>query len=130
MENGIPKVITFSANKGGAGKTRTALLTTNCLGVVGQKFWSATVTKEVLELWIAENEGTNFWYTQSNPEEGKILLYDSRSQRTENRGIEDIQIACMDGCPASPARHRRILSPNPHPALYHLVFFFKQMKKR
>jgi cellulose biosynthesis protein BcsQ len=37
MENGIPKVITFSANKGGVGKTRTALLTANCLGSAGRK---------------------------------------------------------------------------------------------
>jgi chromosome partitioning protein len=37
MNSTLPKVISFSANKGGVGKTRTAILTANCLGSAGKK---------------------------------------------------------------------------------------------
>ena len=37
MENKHPKIITLAANKGGVGKTRSTILTANCLGSAGKK---------------------------------------------------------------------------------------------
>ncbi|AEF80366.1 transposase, Mutator family [Leadbettera azotonutricia ZAS-9] len=44
--------------------------------------------KEVLGLWIAENEGAKFWMGVLN--------------EIKNRGVEDILIACMDGLTGFP----------------------------
>jgi len=44
--------------------------------------------KEVLGLWIAENEGAKFWMSVLN--------------ELKNRGVEDILIACMDGLTGFP----------------------------
>jgi transposase-like protein len=44
--------------------------------------------KEVLGLWIAENEGAKFWMGVLN--------------ELKNRGVEDILIACMDGLTGLP----------------------------
>jgi transposase-like protein len=50
--------------------------------------------KEVLGLWIAENEGSKFWMG--------VLT------QLKNRGIEDILIACMDGLTGFPDALRAI----------------------
>jgi chromosome partitioning protein len=49
----IPKVAAFSANKGGVGKTRQALLTANCLGAAG---------KRVLVIDMDFNNSATFYY--------------------------------------------------------------------
>ena len=50
--------------------------------------------KEVLGLWIAENEGAKFWMS--------VL------SELKNRGVEDILIACMDGLTGFPDALRAI----------------------
>jgi len=50
--------------------------------------------KEVLGLWIAENEGSKFWMG--------VLT------QLKNRGVEDILIACMDGLTGFPDALRAI----------------------
>src|SRR5215469_1472016 len=50
--------------------------------------------KEVLGLWIAENEGAKFWMG--------VLT------ELKNRGLEDILIACMDGLTGFPDALRAI----------------------
>jgi transposase-like protein len=50
--------------------------------------------KEVLGLWIAENEGAKFWMG--------VLT------QIKNRGVEDILIACMDGLTGFPDALRAI----------------------
>jgi len=50
--------------------------------------------KEVLGLWIAENEGAKFWMN--------VL------SQLKNRGVEDILIACMDGLTGFPDALRAI----------------------
>ena len=50
--------------------------------------------KEVLGLWIAENEGAKFWMGVLN--------------ELKNRGVEDILIACMDGLTGFPDALRAI----------------------
>jgi chromosome partitioning protein len=52
-ELGIPIVTAFSANKGGVGKTRQALLTANCLGAAG---------KRVLVIDMDFNNSATFYY--------------------------------------------------------------------
>jgi transposase-like protein len=52
--------------------------------------------KEVLGLWIAENEGAKFWMG--------VLT------QLKNRGVEDILIACMDGLTGFPEALRSIYS--------------------
>jgi chromosome partitioning protein len=49
----LPRVITFSANKGGVGKTRQAILTANCLGAVG---------KRVMVIDMDFNNSATFYY--------------------------------------------------------------------
>ncbi len=62
-----PTVVTFSANKGGAGKTRMAILTANCLGAAGKRvavidmdfnnsatFYYATDRERILQKHIAD----------------------------------------------------------------------------
>jgi chromosome partitioning protein len=49
----IPRVAAFSANKGGVGKTRQALLTANCLGTAG---------KRVLVIDMDFNNSATFYY--------------------------------------------------------------------
>jgi transposase-like protein len=53
--------------------------------------------KEVLGLWIAENEGAKFWMG--------VLT------QLKNRGLEDMLIACMDGLTGFPDALRAIF-PN------------------
>jgi transposase-like protein len=55
--------------------------------------------KEVLGLWIAENEGAKFW--------GGVL------NELKNRGVEDILIACMDGLTGFPDAVRAVY-PDTH----------------
>ncbi len=50
--------------------------------------------KEVLGLWIAENEGAKFWMS--------VLT------EIKNRGVQDILIACMDGLTGFPDALRAI----------------------
>jgi transposase-like protein len=50
--------------------------------------------KEVLGLWIAENEGAKFWMSVLN--------------ELKNRGVEDILIACMDGLTGFPEAVRAV----------------------
>jgi transposase-like protein len=50
--------------------------------------------KEVLGLWIAENEGAKFWMNVLN--------------ELKNRGVEDILIACMDGLTGFPEAVRAV----------------------
>jgi transposase-like protein len=50
--------------------------------------------KEVLGLWIAENEGAKFWMGVLND--------------IKNRGVEDILIACMDGLTGFPEAVRAV----------------------
>ena len=50
--------------------------------------------KEVLGLWIAENEGAKFWMGTLN--------------ELKNRGVEDILIACMDGLKGFPEAVRAV----------------------
>jgi transposase-like protein len=50
--------------------------------------------KEVLGLWIAENEGAKFWMGVLN--------------ELKNRGVEDILIACMDGLSGFPEAVRAV----------------------
>jgi transposase-like protein len=50
--------------------------------------------KEVLGLWIAENEGAKFWMGVLN--------------ELKNRGVEDILIACMDGLTGFPEAVRAV----------------------
>jgi transposase-like protein len=52
--------------------------------------------KEVLGLWIAENEGAKFWMG--------VLT------ELQNRGVQDILIACMDGLTGFPEALRAIYS--------------------
>jgi transposase-like protein len=52
--------------------------------------------KEVLGLWIAENEGAKFWMGVLNELRG--------------RGVEDILIACMDGLTGFPEAVRAVFS--------------------
>jgi chromosome partitioning protein len=56
-----PWVITVSANKGGVGKTRTAILTANCLGASG---------KRVLVIDMDFNNSASFYYL--SPEQADI----------------------------------------------------------
>ena len=49
--------------------------------------------KEVLGLWIAENEGAKFWMG--------VL------SELKNRGVQDILIACMDGLSGFPEADRK-----------------------
>jgi transposase-like protein len=49
--------------------------------------------REVLGLWIADNEGAKFWLSVMN--------------ERRNRGIQDILIAVVDGRRASPRRSPR-----------------------
>lgn len=44
--------------------------------------------KELMDLWLAENEGTKFWLS--------VLI------EQKNRGVEDILIACIDGLKGFP----------------------------
>lgn len=44
--------------------------------------------KELLDLWFAESEGANFWLN--------VLT------ELQNRGVEDILIACVDGLKSFP----------------------------
>jgi transposase-like protein len=55
--------------------------------------------KEVLGLWIAENEGAKFWAGVLN--------------ELKNRGVEDILIACMDGLSGFPDAVRAVF-PQTH----------------
>jgi putative transposase len=55
--------------------------------------------KEVLGLWIAENEGAKFWMG--------VLT------ELKNRGVQDILIACMDGLTGFPEAVRSVY-PNTH----------------
>jgi transposase-like protein len=55
--------------------------------------------KEVLGLWIAENEGARFWAGVLN--------------EIRNRGVEDILVACMDGLTGFPDAVR-VVFPNTH----------------
>lgn len=50
--------------------------------------------KEVLGLWIAENEGAKFWMQVLN--------------ELKNRGVQDILIACMDGLTGFPEAVRAV----------------------
>jgi len=50
--------------------------------------------KEVLGLWIAENEGAKFWMG--------VLT------ELKNRGVQDILIACMDGLSGFPEAVRAV----------------------
>jgi transposase-like protein len=50
--------------------------------------------KEVLGLWIAENEGAKFWMSVLN--------------ELKNRGVQDILIACMDGLSGFPDAVRAV----------------------
>lgn len=50
--------------------------------------------KEVLGLWVAENEGAKFWMGVLN--------------QLRNRGVEDILIACMDGLTGFPDAVRAV----------------------
>jgi transposase-like protein len=50
--------------------------------------------KEVLGLWISENEGAKFWMGVLN--------------ELKNRGVEDILIACMDGLTGFPEALRAV----------------------
>jgi transposase-like protein len=50
--------------------------------------------KEVLGLWVAENEGAKFWMGVLN--------------ELKNRGVEDILIACMDGLTGFPEAVRAV----------------------
>jgi transposase-like protein len=50
--------------------------------------------KEVLGLWIAENEGAKFWMGVLN--------------ELKNRGVNDILIACMDGLTGFPDAVRAV----------------------
>ena len=53
--------------------------------------------KELLGLWLAENEGAKFWLS--------VLT------ELKNRGIKDILIACIDGLKASPSPLRLCIPP-------------------
>jgi transposase-like protein len=60
--------------------------------------------KEVLGLWIAENEGAKFWMGVLN--------------ELKNRGLEDILIACMDGLSGFPEAVRAVYPKDPCPAVH------------
>jgi transposase-like protein len=57
--------------------------------------------KDILGMWIAQNEGAKFWL-------GVIT-------ELKNCGIKDILIACVDGLKGFPAGHQAAL----HEAVYH-----------
>jgi transposase-like protein len=60
--------------------------------------------KEVLGLWIAENEGAKFWMG--------VLT------EIKNRGVEDILIACMDGLTGFSGAGPGVITSNPCPAVH------------
>lgn len=49
----------------------------NCLGI------DTNGHKEILGLWLAENEGASYWLTIMN--------------ELKSRGVEDVFISCIDG---------------------------------
>ena len=61
--------------------------------------------KEILGLYLSETEGANFWLS---------VLTD-----LNNRGLQDILIACVDGLTGFPRGDQRDLSPDRSPALCH-----------
>ena len=61
--------------------------------------------KEILGLYLSETEGANFWLS---------VLTD-----LNNRGLQDILIACVDGLTGFPEAIKRDLSPDRSPALCH-----------
>lgn len=54
--------------------------------------------KELLGMWLAENEGAKFWLNMLT--------------ELKNRGLNDILIACVDGC------YRHSISEGPHPVMH------------
>jgi transposase-like protein len=60
--------------------------------------------KEVLGLWLAENEGAKFWLS--------VLT------ELKNRGVQDILIACVDGLTGFPEAIEAVFPTNHRTALY------------
>lgn len=60
--------------------------------------------KELLGMWLAENEGAKFWLN--------VLT------ELKNRGLNDILIACVDGLKALPGCHQHSISEGPHPVMH------------
>jgi chromosome partitioning protein len=79
MQNKLPKVITFSANKGGVGKTRTALLTANCLGSAGRR---------VLVIDLDFNNSATYYYLDEDlfREAAAKNIADALSRETNDLG--------------------------------------------
>jgi chromosome partitioning protein len=76
-EHPKPEVITLSANKGGVGKTRMAILIANCLGAAGKK---------VLVLDMDFNNSASFYYL--SPDQADVAriknIADGLSRETNN----------------------------------------------
>jgi chromosome partitioning protein len=72
-----PTVITLSANKGGVGKTRIAMLTANCLGAAGNK---------VVVIDMDFNNSATFYYLPDSGREiaGKKNIADALSREDNN----------------------------------------------
>ncbi len=60
--------------------------------------------KELLGMWIAENEGAKFWLN--------VLT------ELKNRGLQDILIACIDGLKGFPDAINSVYL-QPYPAMYY-----------
>ncbi|MFT7460995.1 MAG: putative transposase [Planctomycetota bacterium] len=61
--------------------------------------------KEILGIYLSENEGARYWPS---------VLTD-----LQNRSLEDILIACIDGLKGSPGGHREYFSKDRNSAVYH-----------
>ena len=60
--------------------------------------------KELLGMWISENEGAKFWLN--------VLT------ELQNRGLNDVLIACVDGLKGFPEAINEVLPQSPNSALY------------
>jgi transposase-like protein len=60
--------------------------------------------KELLGMWMAQNEGAKFW----------LAVF----TELQNRGLKDIFIACMDGLTGLPEAVETRLTTHPRPTLY------------
>ena len=60
--------------------------------------------KELLGMWIAQNEGAKFWL--------------SVFTELQNRGLKDIFVACMDGLTGLPEAVETRLTAHSRPTLY------------
>jgi chromosome partitioning protein len=78
-----PIVVTFSANKGGVGKTRMALLTANCLGAAGKK---------VLAIDMDFNNSATFYYLPEGSQEESLRKNIADALSREENDLHDFTI--------------------------------------